>query len=246
MNIGEYKLSLNKENGEISLKLQETDDVHEIEEHLLEKGKFTIIDKETKEVLLNNSQVKNVKIVYGASREDQTTTVIYLQVNFNKEGAKKLEEISQIYVEDKTTEKDEDGEEKEVDNTKYVSVVLDGQTINSTYFGEKMSTGILNIPINQAKDIQTLQTYLKEVNQMATVINTGLLPIEYNFDETIEHTSINENNLIIGIAIPAAINATKTYTSKLSGALPPFFCAYSIGSFKSAIIFFNLLCTAFS
>ena len=204
MKVGDYKLALNKETGEITIKLPENDDVHEIEEHLLEKGEFKIIDKETEEVLLDKSKMKFVKVVYAPSKEDQKTTVIYLQIDFDKEGAKKLEEISQIYVEEEHVEEHVETEEH-THNAKYVNIVLDGETLSSTYFGEKMSTGTLYVSLTQASDAETLTEYIKEISNIATVINSGELPIKYNFDENTEETTINQNKLFLGIAIPGAI-----------------------------------------
>lgn len=205
MGVGEYKINLNKETGEISIELQENEEVHEIEEHLEQKGEFTIIDKETSEVLLNNSDVKSAKVMYGASGTDTTSTTIYLQVNFNKEGTKKLEEISQVYISEKVQEENEQGEMEEKENIKYVSVVLDGQTYSSTYFGEKMSTGVLYVPITEAKDDKILTQYVNELNKISTVINSGVLPLEYNFTEEVIGSNVTQNMLVVGIAIPAGI-----------------------------------------
>lgn len=199
MGVGEYKLNSNNETGEISVVLQENEEVHEIEEFLLQKGNFLITDKETGEVLLDNSQVQSTKVVYGPSQQDQSATVVYLQIDFNKEGTKKLEEISQIYV---ATENEEKTEEE---NAKYVSVVLDAETLSSTYFGEKMSTGVLYIPITQATDSETLANYVKQVNNIATVINEGELPIEYNFEEEIVESTFDKDKLIILITSFATV-----------------------------------------
>ncbi len=205
LDVGEYKLTLNEENGDITIELQENDDVHQIEEYLEQKGVLTIIDKETEEILLDNSDVKSAKVIYGASQTDTTSTTIYLQIDFNKDGAKKLEEISQTYIAQKVQEENENGEMEEKENIKYVSVVLDGQTYSSTYFGEKMSTGVLYVPITQAKDSETLTKYVKELNKVATVINNGVLPIEYSFTEDTAEASTSQNALLIGIAVPAGI-----------------------------------------
>lgn len=205
MNVGEYKVNLNKENGDITIELQEDDEVHEIEEHVEQKGEFTIIDKETEEVLLDNSHVKNAKVTYGASQEDVSSVTIYLQINFNKEGSKKLEEISQIYIAETVQEENEEGKLEDTENIKYVSVLLDGETYSSTYFGEKMSTGVLYVPVSQAKDDETLNKYVQELNKIATIINNGTLPIQYNFTEEIVESNITQNMLFIGIAIPVLI-----------------------------------------
>ena len=55
MAVGEYKLELNEENGEITVKLKANDEAEEIIHHLQGQGEFTIIDEETKEVLLDNN-----------------------------------------------------------------------------------------------------------------------------------------------------------------------------------------------
>lgn len=205
LDVGEYKLTLNEESGDITIELQENDDVHQIEKYLEQKGVLTIIDKETEEILLDNSDVKSAKVIYGASQTDTTSTTIYLQIDFNKDGAKKLEEISQTYIAQKVQEENENGKMEEKENIKYVSVVLDGQTYSSTYFGEKMSTGVLYVPITQAKDSETLTKYVKELNKVATVINNGVLPIEYSFTEDTAEASIPQNALLIGIAVSAGI-----------------------------------------
>lgn len=199
MGVGEYRIKSNNETGEIYVTLQENDEVHEIEEYLLKKGKFTIIDKETEEILLDNSQVKSAKVVYGPSQQAQSTIVVYLQIDFNKEGTKKLEEISQVYVATENKEKTEE------ESAKYVSVILDGQTLSSTYFGEKMSTGVLYIPVTQATDNETLANYVKQVNNISTVINGGELPIEYNFEEETIESSFDKEKIVILITSFTAV-----------------------------------------
>ena len=205
MNVGEYELKLNEETGEITITLQDNDNVHEISEHLGQKGLFNVIDKETKISLLDYNDVKSAKVVYGSSDETGTSTTIYLQINFNKDGAKKLEEISTVYVKSTEEQENEEGEKEEVDTTKYVSVVLDGQTYSSTYFGEKMSTGVLYIPIAEVQNNEDVEEYIKEINNIATIINNEVLPIDYDFSEEHVETKMTQNMIFIGIAIPAII-----------------------------------------
>lgn len=206
MGVGEYSLSLNKETGEINIKLQENDDVEEVLEHLTGQGKFTMIDKDTEEILLDNSDVKSAKVVYGASDEAGTSTTIYLQINFNKEGAKKLEEISKIYVaEEHVHDETEEEHEHNEETAKYVSVLLDETTLSSTYFGQTMSTGVLYIPVTEASDNVTLVEYGKEINNTATIINNGVIPIEYEFSDEIVEPVITQNILFVGILVPSVL-----------------------------------------
>lgn len=205
MGVGEYSIDLNNETGEISVKIQENDDTEEIIYYLKQEGKFTIIDKETEDVLLDNGDVKKTTVVYGSSDETGTSTTIYLQIEFNSEGAKKLEEISKTYIKSTSEEVNDDGELEEVDNTKYVSVLLDGDTLTSTYFGETMSTGILYIQITTVTDNETLQLYSEEIGTIASIINNGALPLEYEYEEEPVETQINKNMIFIGITIPSAL-----------------------------------------
>ena len=210
MDAGEFNISLNKETGEIKITLQDNDDTAEMEEHLEQKGEFSIVDKETEEVLIDKDKVKSAKVVYGASKSDTKATVVYLQVNFNKEGAAKLEEISKIYVKDETADEtiqeDADETSEATDNTKYISVKLDDETLSSTYFGETMATGVLYVPVTQASDQATLVQYVKEVSKIATVINNGVLPLDYDFNsETVTIENPLNKNLIIGISITAGL-----------------------------------------
>lgn len=205
MGVGEYNIDLNKETGEISVKIQENDDAEEIIQHLKQEGKFTIIDKETEEILLDNSSIKNAKVGYGMTDETGTSTTIYLQIEFNSEGAKKLEEISKTYVKSTSEEVNDDGELEEVDTTKYVSVLLDGDTLSSRYFGETMSTGILYIPVTSVSDNETLNLYLEELDTIVTIINNGTLPLEYEYNEETIETQITKNVMLIGITIPSVL-----------------------------------------
>ncbi len=226
MGVGEYKINLNNETGEIAITLQDTDETHEIEEQLTRMGKFTIIDKDTEEVLLDNNNVKSANVLYGPSQTDAKATVVYLELDFDKDGTKKLEEISQIYVENKTTEETEEGESKEVDNTKYVSVKLDDETISSTYFGEKMSTGKLYVPVTQSTDAEELSKSVKAVNSILAVIDSGMLPIEYEFEEETIESNFNKDKLVILIASFAVVYIVElvfiTFKYKVKGFVTGF------------------------
>lgn len=206
MQVGEYKVNLNEENGEITVEIQESDDAEEIIHHLEGQGEFVIRDKDTEQVLIDNKYVESAKTLYGPSDETGTSTTIYLQIDFNEEGAKKLEEISKIYIaEEHVHEEGEEHSDDEEIKAKYVSVVLDGTTLSSTYFGETMSTGILYIPITQASDNDTLMQYSQELNHITTIINNGKLPVVYEYSENTIQSSITKNMLAIGILIPVVI-----------------------------------------
>ena len=113
----QYTIKLDEKNGNIQVETSENKDTDEILAVLAQKGVFELQDSETKEVLLNNSNIKSTAVVYG---QTESGVAVYLQIKFDKDGTKKLEEISKKYV--KTTEKqtNENGEEEDKEVTKEV------------------------------------------------------------------------------------------------------------------------------
>ena len=189
-NISEYNIRVNEEDGTITLELPENTRTDEVLQYLTLKGDFTIIDADTKEVLLSKSDLKDATIMYYP---DSTGTTVYLSINFNEEGTKKLEEVSKTYIE--TT--DENGESTK----KTITMQLDGQELLTTYFGETISNGQLQISIgNSTKDATELNDYINNASYIAMVLNNEMMPLTYTLD-------INETILKIIIIVAAIIMA---------------------------------------
>ena len=165
-----YDLRVDKSSGTIALEVANDSEIDEILTYLLAQGKFQIIDTETEEVLLDNSNIKEAKTMYYTDTEG---TNVYLDIVFDEEGKTKLEEISKTYVE--TT--DEEGKSTK----KTVTLKLDEDTITTTYFGQTMSTGELPLTIGKpTTDSNTLQNYFVQSAQIAIVMNNGVNPIVYD------------------------------------------------------------------
>ena len=149
----QYTIKLDEKNGNIQVETSENEDTDEILAVLAQKGVFELQDSETKEVLLNNSNIKSTAVVYG---QTESGVAVYLQIKFDKDGTKKLEEISKKYV--KTTEKqtNENGEEEDKEVTKEVSILFDGQEYRSTYFGDTITDGTLNVAMGSGKDLSLI------------------------------------------------------------------------------------------
>ena len=74
--------------------------------NLTKKGTFELADSETKEVLIDSSRMKSAEVVYGQA---DTGTTVYLQIKLDKEGKRKLEEISKIYTQSVVQTTNEEG-----------------------------------------------------------------------------------------------------------------------------------------
>ncbi len=179
--VNDYAVRLNNENGEIIVELYETKNTDTVIYNLEYFGEFTVNDSETKETLLSNRDVKSAKAVYGTT---EVGTTVYLSIEFNKEGKKKLQEISKNYIETK----DEEGKS----TTKKVTINIDGQQLTETYFAEENIEGLLQLSVGSATtDVETIQSYLEQASSIASLIDAGKMPIKYVVS--------SNNNLSTGI-----------------------------------------------
>lgn len=223
LNADQYVIKVNEETGDITVELTESANTDSILSNLNTTGKFEIIDSETKEVLMDNNDIKLANVLYGSNSTSATSTgtSVYLNIEFNKDGAKKLEDISNKYVKvensedttntDNTTTEDTnataenatEGTNTTTENTaegtnsttesttdetktteKKITMKIDDEEIMSTSFDETLKTGKLQLSIGQAStDTDTLQGYIDQASSMATVLDTGNIPIKYSVDE---------------------------------------------------------------
>ena len=222
LGIEQYTISLNNETGEINIDIPEDDKTENNISILNYKGVFGIKDSQTGEVLLDNNNIKTVKVVMG--QVDETNTGVFLQIKFDKEGAKKLEEISNIYVEVKKedeqeevaeeeketeTESEESLEPEEETEAKEITIFLDDNEITTKHFSDTINTGVLNIGLGAASTNNAIQTYIDGAKQIVVVANNGVLPITYVQTNEVKNNSVNilENKGIIYSAISISVLA---------------------------------------
>lgn len=194
-NMINYDLRVDKANGTIALEVPENSGIDDILAYLLSQGNFQIIDTDTEEILLDNSNIEEAKTMYYT---DTTGTTVYLNIVFNEEGKQKLEEISKTYIE--TT--DEEGNS----TTKTVTIKLDDETITTTYFGQTMSTGELPLTIGTTTtDSNTLKNYFVQSGEIAIVLNNGINPIIYDIGTNEYVAPIITQDILNKIIIAAVI-----------------------------------------
>ena len=178
-------------------------------------SKFEILDDETNEVLMNNDDIKEVQVLYGGASSTSTGTSVFLSINFDKEGTKKLEEISKKYTpnaneneenkdntteentsegvevkegEEATNETQESSSEESNSKEKKIKMMVDDEEVLNTSFEEPITTGVLQL------------SYGKEV---AVILRNEKLPLKYEAQGNQYLLSeITEQHLqIIGISI---------------------------------------------
>ena len=225
LDVQEYKIGVNEETGEITVQIPENTQTDEIVSNLTTVGKFEIIDSETNEVLLDNSSIKSSKVLYNTT---QSGTSVYLEISFDKNGKNKLEEISKTYVKsennttENTTSEDTNSTDEKENNTeetnttsenststeKKITMKIDDDEIMSTSFDETITTGKIQLSVGQAStDSSTVQGYVKQAQNVATVLDTGKLPVKYDVEKNQYVLSNISKQDLIYVAIAMAVVA---------------------------------------
>lgn len=213
LNVKEYIVNVDEKAGDIIVKLPEDDKTDNIVGIISATGKFEIVDSETNEILMDNGDIETANVLYSSNSSlTNKGTVIYLGIEFTKEGAKKLEDISSKYVKatdqnvadtqnskNETVEENDNSEETGSETKeKKVTMKIDGQELISSSFEEPIRTGKLQLSIGQAStDEKTIKEYADRASNIAMVLKTGNTPIVYDLDENVYMLSdIIEDELI--------------------------------------------------
>lgn len=220
LEVEEYNISLNTKTGEMTIEIPEDSKTDTVVSNLNTVGKFEIIDSETEEVLLDNSNIKSSDVLYNTSTSG---TTVYLEIAFNKEGKSKLEEISKTYV--PTEENNTTSENTTTENTntteitnenettestssteKKITMKIDDEEIMSTSFDEPITTGKIQLSVGTATtDTKTLQNYISQAQNMATVLDSGNLPVKYSIEKNQYILSDISEQELVYIAIVVAV-----------------------------------------
>ena len=190
LGVSEYLIRLNEENGSITVQLPENSMTDLAAQFLYTKGEFTI-ENEDGEVLLDNSNLKEVRVGYNNATTSGTS--IYLSFEFNEDSIEKFREITTTYV----GNTDEEGN----DTSKRVSINIDGSTLLETSFDTEIQNGILSLTMGTSSDSETLNSYVQQASNIAILLNNGTLPIEY----TLEQNRFIKSDLTLEDAIIPAI-----------------------------------------
>ena len=236
---GEYEISVDNETGDILVQIPENENTDSLVSNINTIGNFEMIDADTKEVLMDNNDIKLVNVMYGSSSSTSSGTTVYMNIEFNKEGAKKLENISNTYVEsdedtsntttentttDNTTTDNTTADNTTTDNTtadnttseenttettkKEITLKIDDEEIMTTSFDEPIENGKLQLSMGSSTtDVDTLQDNISQASSIASVLDSGKLPIQYDMISNeyilsdITNTHIEYLAIAVGIVI---------------------------------------------
>lgn len=236
----QYNTRLDEVTGDLIVEIPDDEDSNFLYEAISSKGNFEIIDSQTGLKLMDNSNLKTASVGYNATNGGYT---VYLQIQFNKDGAEILKDMSNKYVEtvieapenettENTTDENTTAETEKTEDTKtetkYIEIKVDDTTLTKTYFGEELAGGYIQIPVSQnITDADTLNNSMKSANAIAILLNSGNMPNEYvlESDDFLQSTIDNEVfdyiklAIIIVLAIISIILIIKFGVNGIIGAI---------------------------
>ena len=231
LKVEDYSVSLDENTGKIEIDLPENDQTDIILSDITQKGNFQIADSSTNEVLLSNSDIKSVDV---GKQVNGSYTVVYMNINFNMQGAKKFKNVTVKYqnnvsentiaaentTEENTTTTENSTEENSTseENTtsdesadssnesRQVVLKIDDTTMMTTSFTEVIDNGTLSLTIGSSKDNDEIQTYVYGGDNLAAIIENEAMPLQYEIKgNTYVASEIGTSNIKIIVYVEIAI-----------------------------------------
>lgn len=197
MKLDYYEMKFDESTGTICLDVPENSRADYAAQYSVTKGEFKIEDNDTKELLLSKADVKEAKVQYQTT---ESGTTVVLNIEFNKDGAEKLRNISNTYV------KSTDSEGK--DTTKKIKMSLDDTTIMTTYFAQEMTDGQMQVSLGTSSDSEQIQNRITQATNIAVFLNTDTMPLTYKIDVNKSvYSSLTDDVLKIVIIVSVVIFA---------------------------------------
>lgn len=219
LGVDNYIVSLDEVSGDILIEIPENNNTDSVVSNMGTTGKFEIIDSETKEVLMDNNDIKRVRVMYGSNSTGTSTgTAVYMDIEFNKEGTEKLKNISNTYVQTNTTNNtnttnetstEETTENTEEEATKEITMQIDGEEIMTTSFDETIETGRLQLSVGTTTtDMDTLNGYINQASSMAIILDNGNMPVTYTVasnEYILSDVTESELNIILYVMLAIVV-----------------------------------------
>lgn len=231
LKVEDYSVSLDENTGKIEIDLPENDQTDIILSDITQKGNFQIADSSTNEVLLSNSDIKSVDV---GKQVNGSYTVVYMNINFNMQGAKKFKNVTVKYqnnvsentiaaentteenttttgnsTEENSTSEENTTSDESADSSnesRQVVLKIDDTTMMTTSFTEVIDNGTLSLTIGSSKDNDEIQTYVYGGDNLAAIIENEAMPLQYEIKgNTYVASEIGTSNIKIIVYVEIAI-----------------------------------------
>ena len=227
----DYTISLDKENGTIRVELPENSNTDTYVYYLTASGKVEMKEKDTENVLLNDSMIKKAQYTYTSNADGAYQ--VYLELILTKDGQAKLDEVKNDYAvlatevseaesknnttsDNITTESSTDENntttntttegtetQKSEETKKIASLTIAG----TSYDIEKYEKNKITVKIgSQTSNTTTVNNSIAKAAELSMLINAGKYPIDYEVDvNRYVESDIEQQQLIYFIAGVAVI-----------------------------------------
>ena len=214
LGVDSFVTKLDEETGTIILEIPENTETDHTVSNISQTGKFKIVDSEDEDkVLMDNSDIKKASVLYNTGT---TGTVVYLNIEFNKDGKEKIKNISTEYKtiednEDSSSSEDssdESAEESSEDKEeqKKITMKIDDTDMISTSFDEVIENGSIQLSMGQGSaERSKVNDNIKSASTIATVLDIGELPVVYETESNQYIATDITTDLLLKIAMVAGI-----------------------------------------
>jgi SecD/SecF fusion protein len=184
-----------------------------------------MLDAETGDVLLTNTDVKSVKVDKRQNSDGSYT--VYFDIKFKD--AKKFEEITRVY----TSSTDAEGNKTD----KNIEMKIDSSSVLTTSFSEPILNGVLQLSAGTATTKEELEVSMENANNIAVFIATDSMPLRYAMDvNRLVYSDITEELLnkvaIVSLVLLALIIVLFIVKYRVQGL----FAGISLVGFTAALL----------
>lgn len=190
MGIEDYTVRCDESTGQIEITIPENDQTEYILSDITQKGSFEIRNTANNEVLMNNDDIRSVKVDVVQSSYSVGTSSIYMDINFNNAGSKKFKNITRDYqnvVSNDTTDNsvaENETVENEVENNS-TNEAISNETTNETSNEVSEETA-------KEDDTTEIGLYIDGTSMMTTsfteVIDNGVMSLSLGSSSSDEQT----------------------------------------------------------
>lgn len=193
-NIADFNIELDEKTGQIKLQIPENESADEIEYLIKNTGSLILLDSETFEVVFDNSYFDKAEVMRS---QGDIETGIFLQLSFNEEGTKRINELADIYKTTTEEQTDETGETKQVEKSKSVWVILNDSFLGATVLPNIVYDGKIILTFAASSDTKELNEAVKSASQQAVLLNSGTTPLQYEYSDELVETNITTQSILL-------------------------------------------------
>lgn len=193
LKIPEYIVSLNENNGEITIRIPEDSEADNTESLIKKPGSLIFIDLSTFEVVFSSEYVKSSEVV---ARQGNMESAVFLQIKLTEEGVNKLKELSQIYKETTEEVTKEDGTKENQVTKKEVFILLNGMSLGTTILENIVYDNTIMIPFAVSNNNSELQAAVNDATIESIILESGVTPLTYTYTNEVVPTDMTLENAL--------------------------------------------------